>query len=245
MKQRFIFLTLISFLFQCNISYSQLFPRFSIAGGPSIGLQMQNTTTLNSQMEELGIPAFPTDGFLTLGGGGFLDLPIKGFYWLRVGGSGTGFTYERQFTTTENIKKTAYYSYGSGGVSFEYVKHLGKTFEFTGGLYLSTGTLSIQLYQNTADYGNWNVIFAELGLSSPSENISRKLSMRFYSVQPMVGVGAFITSFMYAKVNAGYLFATNGNWYVDNETPVTNVPAGINAKGFNVNFGLNFGLFTK
>ena len=69
--------------------------------------------------------------------------------------------------------------------------------------------------------------------------------MRFYSVQPMVGIGAFLTSFMYAKLNAGYFFATNGDWYVDNEIPVSNVPSGISANGFNVNFGLNIGLFTK
>ncbi|HMS65694.1 MAG TPA: hypothetical protein PKD83_10635 [Ignavibacteria bacterium] len=245
MKHRFIVLILVSFLFQTNISYSQLFPRFSIAGGPTIGWQFQNTDAINTAMNELGIPSFPTDGFLTLGGGGFVDLPIKGLTWLRMGGSGTGFTYERQVTTTDNIQKTAYYSYGSGGVSFEYVNHLGKSVDFTGGLYLSTGTLDIKLYQNTAGYGNWNTIFGEIGSSLPSENISRNLSMRFYSAQPMVGIGVFLTSFMYAKLNAGYLFATNGDWYVDNDTPVTNVPSDISANGFNVNFGLNIGLFTK
>lgn len=245
MKLRFVILILISFLIQHNISYSQLFPRFSIAGGPTVGWQLQNTDVLNDQLREIGVPTLPTDGFLILGGGGFVELPIKGLTWLRVGGSGTGFTCERQVITSDNLTKTAYYSYGAGGVSFEYVKNLGKTFDFTGGVFLSTGTLSVQLYQNTADYGNWNSIFSEIGLGAASNNISRNLSMRFYSAQPMIGFGAFITSYMYAKLNAGYVFATNGDWYADNETPVTNVPSGISANGFNVNFGLNFGLFTK
>lgn len=222
-----------------------MFPRFSIAGGPTIGLQFQNMDALNTQMNQIGIPSFPTDGLLILGGGGFIELPIKGLTWMRLGGSGTGFTYERQFTTTDDITKTAYYSYGSGGISVEYVKPLGKVVDITGGVYLSTGTLNIQLYQNTADYGNWNTIFGEIGAGLSSENISRNFSMRFYSAQPMVGIGAFLTKFMYAKLNAGYLFATNGDWYVDNETLVSNVPSGISANGFNVNFGLNIGLFTK
>lgn len=222
-----------------------MFPRFSIAGGPTVGVQFQNMDAINTQMNQIGIPSFPTDGLLILGGGGFIDLPIKGFTWMRLGGSGTGFTYEREYTTPDNISKTAYYSYGSGGISIEYVRPLGKAIDITGGVYLSTGTLNIQLYQNTAGYGNWNTIFGEIGGSLPSENISRNLSMRFYSAQPMVGIGVFLAKFMYAKLNAGYFFATNGDWYVDNETPVSNVPSGISANGFNVNFGLNIGLFTK
>ncbi len=90
MKVRFAILILISFLFFSKESYSQLFPRFSIAGGPTIGWQYQNTDDLNNEMKKIGIPTFPVDGFMTLGGGGFVDLPFKSLNWLRVGGSGTG-----------------------------------------------------------------------------------------------------------------------------------------------------------
>lgn len=195
-------------------------------------------------MEQVGIPAFPKDGFLILGGGGFVELPIKGLNWLRLGGSGTGFTYERN-SSNDTISKSVYYSYGSGGISAEYVKHFGKVIELTGGFYLATGNLNIKLYQNTPDYANWNTIFNEFGNSSSSENIARNLNVRFYSVQPTIGLGVFVTSFMYAKLNAGYLFGWNGDWYADNDTPLSNAPSGIEANGFNINFGLNFGLFTK
>ncbi|MEO6695702.1 MAG: hypothetical protein ABIY50_01350 [Ignavibacteria bacterium] len=243
MKLGLIVLIVISSICQYNTSYSQLFPRFSIAGGPTIGWQFNNTDDLNVEMRKIGVPEFPKDGFLILGGGGFIELPIKGLTWLRLGGSGTGFTSKRQITTADNITKTVYYSYGSGGVSFEYVQHFGKKVELTFGTILSTGKLNIDLYQNTAGFGNWNNIFGEIGGST--QNISRKLSVRFYSVQPQIGFGVFVTSFMYAKLNAGYLFSANNDWKVDNNIPVTNAPTGIKADGFNLNFGINVGLFTR
>lgn len=245
MKLRFLTFFIIAIFGIQNISYSQLFPRFSIAGGPTIGWQFQNTDALNEQMQQIGLPAFPSDGFLTLGGGGFIELPVKGLTSLRLGGSGTGFTYERNTVTSDNITKTVYYSYGSGGITAEYVLPVSKAFEFTGGLYLSTGNLTLQLYQSTPDFGNWNSIFNEFGNSTATQNTSTKLSVRFYSVQPTIGAGVFITSFMYAKLNAGYMFGWNGDWYADNDVKVYNAPSGIEANGFNINFGLNFGLFTK
>lgn len=238
-----LFLTFI--IFYQNISYSQIFPRFSLAGGPTVGWQYQNVDDINLQMRNIGVPEFPKDGFLVLGGGGFIDLPFKSVRWLRVGGSGTGFTYKRSVTTAGNISKTIFYSFGTGGTSFEYVKQFGKRIELTGGVFLSTGKLTIELFQNTNNFGNWNTIFNEIGNSSSSQNISRKLSVRFYSAQPQIGFGIFITPYMYAKLNAGYLFSTNGDWKVDNDITVSDAPSGIEADGFNFNFGLNFGLFTK
>jgi len=238
-------LIIISFLFQYKTSFSQLFPRFSIAGGPTIGWQYNETDDLNAEVRKIGVPEFPKDGFLTLGGGGFIELPIKGLTWLRLGGSGTGFTSKRQIKSEgiKNVTETVYYSYGAGGVSFEYVKHFGKIIELTFGALLSTGKLNIELYQNNSGFGNWNTIFGEIGGST--QNISRKLSVRFYSAQPQIGFGVFVTSFMYAKLNAGYLFSANNDWKVDDNIPVTNAPTGIKADGFNVNFGINLGLFTR
>jgi len=64
-------------------------------------------------------------------------------------------------------------------------------------------------------------------------------------VQPQIGFGFFVTKFLYAKLNCGYLFSASNQWKTNDDIPVNNVPSGIKADGFNVNFGLNFGLFTK
>ncbi len=228
-----------------NISYSQLFPRFSIAGGPTAGWFYNNTDDLNAEIRKIGLPKFSKDGFLLLGGGGFIDLPLKHIQWLRVGGSGEGFTSKRQITSPDSITRTAYYKYSSGGITLDYVKTLGKRIEMTVGAHLATGKLSIELYQNTPGFGNWNSIFNEFTGAGLTENPSRKLSVRYYSARPQIGLGVFVTPYLYAKLNAGYQFSTNLDWKVDDDVPVTNAPSGIKADGFIINFGLDFGIFTK
>lgn len=245
MKLRFIFLFSISILLIYNDCYSQLFPRFSIAGGPTVGWFYNKTDDLNAEMRRIGIPEFSKNGFLILGGGGFIDLPFKKLNWLRVGGMGMGFSEKRQVTDANNQKRTVYYDYGMGGMSLDYVAHFGKRAEMTFGALISTGKLTIDLYQSNASFGNWSSIFNELNGINTTENFSHKLSLRFYSVQPQIGFGLFITQFLYAKLNAGYQFSTTKDWEADDGIPVRNAPSGIKADGFNFNFGLNFGLFTK
>ncbi|HMS32720.1 MAG TPA: hypothetical protein PKC91_01405 [Ignavibacteria bacterium] len=246
MRFKFLSLIILLLLLQ-NVSYSQLFPRFSIAGGPTVGWFWNNTDDLNNQLQSLGIPGISKDGFLTLGGGGFVDLPLKNIRWLRVGGSGEGFTTETQIVSPDfpYITRTVNYHYGSGGITLDYVKTFGKSIELTLGAYVSTGKLTIQLYQNDASFGSWNNIFGQYGGDSSTQNFSNKLSVRFYAARPQIGLGVFLTGFLYAKLNAGYQFSTNNDWYVDDDRVVLNAPSGIKADGFLVNFSLNVGLFTK
>lgn len=64
-------------------------------------------------------------------------------------------------------------------------------------------------------------------------------------MQPQAGIGVFLTSLIYARLNVGYEFGFNGDWKVDDDITATGVPSGIKADGVNINFGLNFGLFSK
>ena len=220
-----------------------MIPRFSIAGGPTIGWQTNNTDDLNNALKQIGIPEMDK-GFLTLGGGGFVDLPFKGVDRIRVGGFGNGFSATKT-ATVDGLKKTANYSYGEGGIQIDYRVSPAKILDFTFGVQLATGTLEIDLYQSEPGFGNWTNIINELTGSNSSQNISRNLSTRFYSVQPQAGIGLFLTSVIYAKLNIGYEFGFNNDWKVDDEITATNVPAGIKADGVNINLGLNFGLFSK
>lgn len=235
---------IIPLIFFANTSYSQFFPRFSIAGGPTIGWFWNSTDDINSELNQLGIPGISKDGFLTLGGGGFVDIPVKSLRWLRLGGWGEGFTTQTQ-AVSQGITRTFYYHYGSGGMSFDYVKRFSNKFEMTLGAYIATGKLTIDIYQNENGFGNWNSIFGGFTGNDSTINFAHKLSVRFYSVRPQVGFGFFVLPYMYAKLNAGYQFGANNSWYADDDIPVSDAPSGIKADGFNVNFGLNFGLFTK
>ncbi len=238
-----ISVVLLSLFFLMEDSEAQMFPRFSIAGGPTIGWHTNNTDDLNNALRQIGIPEMEK-GFLTLGGGGFVDLPFKGVDRIRVGGFGNGFSATKT-ATVDGLKKTAEYSYGEGGIQIDYRVSPAKILDFTFGVQLATGTLEIELYQSEPGFGNWTNIINELTGTNSSQNISRNLSARFYSVQPQAGIGLFLTSLIYAKLNVGYEFGFNNDWEVDDDITATNVPAGIKADGVNINLGLNFGLFSK
>jgi hypothetical protein len=131
-----------------------------------------------------------------------------------------------------------------GGLSIEFVKPI-KNFDITFGALFSTGTLKIDLYQYGNDYGNNNSIFGEFSNNSSSGNITRNFKVRFYSVQPQVGLGFLLKKFIYFKLTAGYLASFQGKWKVDNDVEVSNFPSGIKANGLNVNLGINVGLFFR
>lgn len=234
---------ILSLFFLMDDSRAQMFPRFSIAGGPTIGWHTNNTDDLNNALRQIGIPEMEK-GFLTFGGGGFVDLPFKGVDRIRVGGFGNGFSATKT-ATVDGLKKTAEYSYGEGGIQIDYRVSPAKILDFTFGVQLATGTLEIELYQSEPGFGNWTNIINELTGTNSSQNISRNLSTRFYSVQPQAGIGLFLTSLIYAKLNVGYEFGFNNDWEVDDDITATNVPDGIKADGVNINLGLNFGLFSK
>jgi hypothetical protein len=221
---------------------AQFASRFSLAGGPMAGWQLTNVDDLNAEMRRIGLPEFGKSGYVTFGGGGFIDLPWS--EWLRVGGVGTGFSAERT-SVVNNLTKSVKYDFGMGGASLEYVGNLSSAFQITAGALFGTGTLKLRLYQNGPDFGNWNSIWGEIGGSSTSQNISRELTQRFYFAQPRVGLGVFLREYLYAKLNVGYLVSTNSGWRVDNDVEVTNFPEGIKPDGLDINLGLNFGLFFK
>jgi len=74
---------------------------------------------------------------------------------------------------------------------------------------------------------------------------SRSLKTRMYTAQPTIGIGAKLMSFVYAKLNAGYLLSSHGDWKVEDNVVTTGVPDGIKPDGFNVNLTINVGLFFR
>lgn len=231
--------------FTINISVkSQMFPSFGLAGGPSIGLFINPVKDLNKELKLAGFPEMPESGYLMLGGGGFVDIQLGNSY-LRFGGFGSGFSTKQDNRFNDTLTKAANYSLGMGGLDIEYVKAFGKMFDIHIGAQFATGRLTLELYQYGSSFGNYNTIFGELESNSSSTQLSRIFKSRFYSVQPLIGIGVLIKSALYLKLDAGYQLASMGDWRVDNDVKVTNFPKGIEAKGFTVNLGINFGIFTR
>jgi hypothetical protein len=243
MGYKTLFFLIFAGLFSLNTSFAQVFPSLAVSGGPMAGWNFTKTTDLNNELRNAGFPEVSKNGFFTLGGGGFIDLPVKKNF-IRIGGLGIGFSTNIDKKVNDSLTKAVTYDFGMGGLSIEFVKPI-KDFDISIGAMFSTGTLKLNLYQYGIDYGNYNSIFGEFTNNSSSGNITRNFKVRFYSVQPQIGFGFLIKKFLYLKLNAGYLFSAHGKWKVDNSIEVSNFPSGIKADGFNITFGINAGLFFR
>jgi hypothetical protein len=185
------------------------------------------------------------DGFFTMGGGGFIDLPMHKTNFIRISGFGNGFTSKQSRSVNDTLKKDANYSMGQGGIGLEYIFPLGTFVDITMGALFTTGTLQLELFQYGNDYGNYNTIFGEYTSNGSSTNLSRTFKSRFYSIQPQVGIGLMLRKFLYLKFDAGYQISTQNAWRVDNDVEVQGFPETIKSNGFFINAGLNFGIFFR
>ncbi|RPI19620.1 MAG: hypothetical protein EHM58_01050 [Ignavibacteriae bacterium] len=222
--------------------FSQLLPNLALSGGPTAGWFIQNTDDLNAELKKGGFPTVDK-GFFTLGGGGFIDLPLKKNF-LRIGGMGVGFSTHKELRVNDSLNKALTYSMGMGGLSVEYVLAFGN-FDISIGSAFTTGQLSLDLYQNGSNAGSYPGILGEYTNNSSSQNITRNFRLRFYSAQPQAGIGLLTAKFIYFRLTAGYVLSTSGSWKVDNDVEVPNFPKGIKADGFNISLGINAGLFFR
>jgi hypothetical protein len=241
MKKLYLFVLCI--LLISNISFSQLGGRFTFAGGPTIGYYASSVTDLNTELVKAGFPQISQKGFLTIGGSGYVDIPmIPG---LRVGGYGFGFSESQtsqQAMTAVYSKFSVKYSFSGGGITLEYVKFFGEKIDFTIGGAIGIGSLNIDLYQHSPSaFGS--------GTSSlwDTSNNSKQLhySSQTYTFEPRIGIGVQVNNFLNFKLNAGYAFAIQNTWKVDDVLEVQNVPSGIKAQGLNIGLCMNIGLFLK
>lgn len=234
------FVIVFALFFITNVSKAQFFNKFSIFGGPMIGWQIPKVDVLNEEMEKIGIPKFSTSGYLTLGGGGFIDIPIVS--GLRVGAFGTGFTEDKNSTPTSLTSPiyTAKFSLRYAAVSVEYNQKLSKSFDFTAGGNIGVGTTKLTISRFNQKASEWDASRDSLFTNFSSNPYSTTT----FTINPQLGIGYFVTKYMYLKLNAGYMFTVQEDWKLEDVLVVKNVPSGIKANGFNFNLGINFGLFT-
>lgn len=226
-----------------NVFSQGMFPSIAISGGPTAGWSFIKISALNDELRKGGFPELSDKGFFTLGGGGFIDLPISSSF-IRIGGMGVGFETNEESQVNDSLTKAVTYSYGMGGLSFEYVKTFG-VFDVTFGALFSTGTLKLDLYQYGSDHGSYGTILGEFTNNSSSTNITRNYGVRFYSIQPQAGFGVILKKFLYLRLVGGYQLPAQGTWKVDNDVEVRDFPKEIKAQGFNISLGLNVGLFFR
>lgn len=240
--KKILLVVFLVFLFAAP-SQSQVFNKFSFAGGIITGWHFPKVADLNSTLRNNSIPEMSSNGFFTFGGGGFIDVPVVKH--LRIGGIGLGYSQDRSAELTKDIITNVNYSYAMGGITIEYVHPVQDNFNITYGGMLGIGSLNITRSNYSKDYQTGGLGFPLTDANPVLVKETFKYSAKVYSLTPTVGAGFQLTSFLYLKMNAGYTFSMQNKWKLDDTYEVEGISTGIKADGLNFNIGLYAGLFVK
>ncbi|MGB9697026.1 MAG: hypothetical protein ACP5P3_08265 [Ignavibacteria bacterium] len=218
--------------------HPQMFNDFAIFGGPMIGWHIPSVDELNRELGKLSIEEFPNAGYLTFGGGGYVDLPvIKG---LRVGVFATGFSDEKNSPILpDKTINSAVFGFSYTSLSVEYTKRFLKKFEFSIGSTFGLGKTKLTIARMSSKLNSWNG-FADTSDVFIGEN---KYSVKSFIIGPEFGVGFYPADYLLVRLTAGYILTVQGDWKLNDAITVTGVPSGIKGQGFTFGLSINGGLF--
>lgn len=229
-----IFLT---FLFTGK-SYSQMFNDFAIFGGPAVGWHIPSVDDLNRELRKLSIEEFPNSGFITFGGGGYVDLPVVN--GLRVGVFATGFSEEKNSPILpDKMINSASFGFSYTSLSVEYATRVFKNFEFSIGSTFGLGKTRLTISRMPSQLNSWSGFVDTSGIFV-GEN---RYTVKSFTIGPNIGFGFYPTNYMLIRLTAGYILTVQGDWKLNDVVTVTGIPSGIKAQGFTFGLSVNGGLF--
>lgn len=237
MKKIFLLVLTINFLFlNCAEAQWGLLRRIGGGGGIHFGILNPSLNDLNDQFKKFDLPKFnkPIFGF---GGGGNISLG-----GLRIGGFGIGGSVEDE--TKRSLYGTKYNSvikleYGQGFGTIGYEFYHSKKFSANIDLGIGGGSLDVFISDRVTDYNDWN---ESLSIPAGMNNITRKLTYSFFSLQPSIILEYIYGNFLKFFVSGDYNFILSDEWSKDDDLKLVNVPK-MNFNGFSIRFGIYAGLF--
>lgn len=211
--------------------------KFGLAGGFTPMWFSPSIDELNSQLASFGVPAFSENGIITYGGGGYAYIMFLDN--VRLGG--IGFSGSSSSNAVVNgFNREVEYSIGGGAVTVEYTIPSIKNIALSLGVMLGAGSFDIDIYQNQGDV-NWGDLWNEF--SGSTENITRKLSNKYFIFAPTLNFDIPLNRFIALRVGCGYQFTFSNKWELDNEQSLHGIPSGLNADSFFIQTGLFAGFF--
>lgn len=209
-------------------------PYFAVAGGFTTTWLFTNLTDLNALTNGI-VGGNYTSPLLMFGGEGFAAI---GFIPnVRVGIMGA-----TSFNLLQNEAKTrrTEFTLSLTGLGIDYAITPVKGFSIIPGVVGGLGVSNIEITQTSGSQ-----TYQQIPPTATATNYMRRLRSNFTYVQPRLNIEYAFTSFSMLRVNAGYNLSFMGDWQADNASPVTGVPAGINATGLSIQAGLFVGLFNN
>jgi len=227
----------LTLLFEGKV-HSQMFNDFAIFGGPMVGWHIPSVDDLNRELSKLSIEEFSNSGYLTFGGGGYVDLPVvKG---LRIGVFATGFSDERNSPVLlDKTINSAVFGFSYTSLSVEYTKRFFKNFEFSLGGTFGLGKTKLTISRAPSKLISWN------GFSDSTDVFigENRYTAKSFTIGPEFGLGFYPTDYLLIRLTAGYVLTLQGEWKLNDAITVNGVPSGIKGQGFTLGLSINGGLF--
>ncbi len=229
------------FSFDTEPLRSEKSPYFAVGAGYQYSFLFLNYDDLNKYAKNIDLDDF--DGIFYVGGiHGFTGLVIVpnlrlGFFGI----SGSKIT-EKDISAygSETEKRASELNIAMNGFSLDYGIVPFKALAILPGVNFGWGRLEIESYQSQPTK-NW----ADIGLDN---NKMHRIENSFMFVQPQINIEYAVTNFAMLRLNASYNITfdnplSDKKWVYNNHTELSNVPSGINSKGFSAQIGLYLGLF--
>lgn len=236
MKEKIIIILV--FLSLCLYSQDRRYfdAPFGGGGGYTPGWIFVNVDELNKQLISFGSGQLSKNGFYTSGGAGFLYI---GFIPnLRIGGMGFGGS-TSESSLSDGFLREAVYQISGGGFTVEYTLPFIKDIAVSVGSIIGGGSVNIELHRNSGNF-DWQNLWQE----TSTNNISRRLSNGFFLFSPNINVDIPFNRFVSLRIGGGYQIAISGDWEIENERQLFNVPSKLNGNGFFIQSGLFLGFFS-
>jgi hypothetical protein len=214
---------------------------FGGGGGYTPGWVFPNMDAINKELVSLGIPGLSESGFYSSGGAGFIYIGfIKN---LRIGGMGYGgSTTEVSEKDDDGFIREVRYSLSGGGLTVESSIPVISNIGISLGAVIGAGSIRINVYNNDGNF-NWDDLWNG-NQNPPSQNFNRSLRNGYFLFSPTLNVDIPIYRFISFRIGGGYQITFGGEWVVDNDQKLANVPTDLNGNTFFLQTGILLGFFS-
>ena len=214
---------------------------FGGGGGYTPGWYFPNLESLNKELTSIGLPKLSESGFYSSGGAGFIYLGFVDY--LRIGGMGFGGSASETSARDANgFTKEIIYNLSGGGVTVEYSLPFIRNIAVSTGFIFGAGSMRIDVNNNNGNF-SWDDIWNETQKHT-TQNINRSISNSFFIFAPTLNVDIPLYRFVSFRIGAGYQITFGGDWKVDNDKDISNVPSDLNGNTFFLQSGIFIGFFS-
>ena len=166
---------------------------------------------------------------------------------VRIGGVGmSGSLKSTNLDAVSNIRRDAQLNAGFGGLTIEYVIPFNERLDLSMGGMIGWGGVDLTVRAGNGLANTWDAeqtMLGSVGLPSPTNNVTRVYSGRFFVLVPSVNLEYSFLAYLAGRIGVSYVGMMLPSWQVDSNYDLLNVPSSVSGKGFMVQAGLFLGTF--